>query len=93
MPADRERLLRLAREPYSRDTTADAQRVLDRLVRDMSPVKRSRRFFEVNRFVREQGIAGEMRRDPTLTRRQAFLRVVRSYIGDELYEKAFGERR
>ena len=90
MPVDRERLLQLAREPYSRDTTRDAQRALDRIIRDMPSVKRSRRFFEVNRFAREQGIAGEMKRDPTLSRRDAFLKMVRANLGDDLFERAYG---
>lgn len=77
-------------EPYSRDTTPEAQRVLNRMVLEMPQVKRAQRFFEVNRFAREQGIAGHMKRDPSLTRRQAYLKVIRENLGDDLYFKVYG---
>lgn len=77
-------------EPYSWDTTPEAQRYLNRIVREMPPMKRAARFFELNRAVRERAIAGRLLRDSSLTRREAELQVIRSLLGDADFDRVYG---
>lgn len=89
MPADRERLLRLAREPYSRDTTPAAQAFLNRRTREMSVFQRAERSFQLNQTARDMAVAGHLARDPSLTPREAKLRVIRSLLGDDLFARVY----
>ena len=90
MPVDRARLLRLAREPYSRDTTAAAQAFLNRVMREMPPVKRASRAFELNQFVRDMAVAAHLKRDPSLTPSEAKRLMIRGVLGDELFARVYG---
>jgi hypothetical protein len=93
MPVDRQRLLRLAIEPYSRDTTPDAQAFLNRRALAMTVYERAARGFQLNQTARDMAVAGHLARDPTLTPRQAKLRVIRSLLGDQLFDRVYGEVR
>ena len=93
MPVDRARLLRLAREPYSRDTTPAAQAFLDRRTREMTVYDRASRAFQLNQTARDMAVAGHLARDPTLTPRQAKLRVIRCLLGDALFDRVYGSDR
>jgi hypothetical protein len=91
MPTERKRT-KLS-EPYSRDTTPEAQRFLNQVVREMPQLKRSRRLFELAHFARELAITGHQSRDAKLTRREAELLVIKSMLGRPLYEKVYVESR
>lgn len=80
-------------EPYSRDTTPEAQRLLNNIVREMPQLKRAQRFFAINRFVREMAIAGHQARDTTLTQREAQLLLIRDLLGDEDFSRVYGAKR
>ena len=80
-------------DPYSRDTTPEAQRYLNNLVREMPQAKRAARFFSLNQFVRRNAIGGRQLRDATLSEREAQLLVIRSMLGDELYHRVYESRR
>lgn len=81
--------LRLLRRPYSDDTTPDAQRMLNRIIREMPEEKRARRHFAINDYAREMAIAGHLSREPALSPRAAKLRVIRDMLGTALYQRFF----
>jgi hypothetical protein len=82
--------LRLLRRPYSDDTTPEAQQLLNKIIREMPERQRTRRFAMINHFARERMIEGFLHREPSLTRREAELRVIRANLGDDLFEKVYG---
>ena len=89
MPVDRARLLRLIVEPYSRDTTPEAQTFLNRRTREMSVYQRAERSLQLNQTAREMATAGHLARDPSLTRAAARLLVIRSLLGDEEFARVY----
>lgn len=74
--------LRLLRRPYSDDTTPEAQRMLNRIIREMPEEKRARRHFLINDYARELQIAGLRSREPNLSEADARRRVIASIIDE-----------
>lgn len=77
-------------EPYSRDTTPEAQRFLNKVVREMPELRRSERLFNLSEFAREMSIQGHLSREPGLTRPEAKLRVIRTMLGEQLFQQVYG---
>lgn len=76
----------------SRDTTPEAHAVQQEIYRKMEPGQRIRLVIEMSECAREISIAGVMAREPELTREEARLQVLRSILGDALFEAAYGKR-
>ncbi len=81
--------LRLLRRPYSDDTTPEAQRMLNKIIREMPQEKRARRHFALNDHAREFAIGGHLSRDPGLSYRTAKLRVIRDMLGETMFDRYF----
>jgi hypothetical protein len=74
-----------------RDTSPEAWEVFQELQRRMSPGEKLARVFEHSAFVRSLILAGIRRRHPSATEREVFLRFARQTLGQELYQKVYGE--
>ncbi len=72
--------LRLLARPYSDDTSPDAQRMLNKIIREMPEEKRARRHFLINDYARELQVAGLRSREPDLSESEARRRVIASII-------------
>ena len=79
-------------DPTVLDTSAEADAVQREVWARMGPEGRLALALKMSDEARELAIEGVMARCPELTRRQAMLEVVRQYLGDELFEAAFGDR-
>jgi|JI10StandDraft_1071094.scaffolds.fasta_scaffold899066_2 hypothetical protein len=76
-----------------RDTTPDAHAVQLDIYRNMEPARCIRLVFEMSERARELAIAGEMAREPGMTREEARSKVLRMILGNDLFEAAYGKRR
>jgi hypothetical protein len=74
------------------DTSAEAEQVLYRLYRNMTPGQKGQRIFSAYRMGKMLSMAGIRMAHPEATEEQVWHIWARRHLGDELYEKAYGER-
>ncbi len=74
------------------DTDEAAARAQRDVWRRMGPERKLLLALQMRDDVRELAIAGEMRRSPALSRREAELVVIGRMLGDALFEAAYGGR-
>jgi hypothetical protein len=76
----------------SRDTSSEAHAVQRGVQRRLGAARRVELAFEMSEQARELSIQGVMAREPGLSQEQARARVLRSLLGESLYDSAWPER-
>jgi len=74
----------------ARDTSAEAEEVLCRLYRNMTPGQKGRRIFSAYRPGKMLSMAGIRMAHPEASEDQVWHLWARRHLEDELYEKAYG---
>jgi len=73
------------------DTSPEVWELVLDLQRKMSPSQRLQYALEWSEVVRQFQLAGVRRRYPDADEREIFLRAARINLGDELFQKVYGE--
>jgi hypothetical protein len=72
------------------DTSPEAWQVWLDLVRKMTPAERLQRTLELSNTVRELAIAGIREQHPNASEREIFLLFAQRQLGDDLFQKVYG---
>lgn len=73
------------------DTSPEAWREYQEILRRMTPEEKLQRAFELSRMVRSLAEAGLRERFPQADEREIFLRRVRQEWGAELFRQVYGD--
>ena len=73
------------------DTSPEAWSVWLDLVRRMTPEEKLRRTFALSAMVRRGMAEGVRQRYPQASEEEVFLRTSKLILGDELFERAYGQ--
>lgn len=71
------------------DTSPEAEEVLCRLYRNMTPAQKAQRIFSAYRMGKMLSMAGIRMANPDATEDQVWHLWARRHLGDELYEKVY----
>ncbi|UCF16718.1 MAG: hypothetical protein JSW59_04490 [Phycisphaerales bacterium] len=74
------------------DTCAEAEEILCRLYRNMTPAEKARRVFSAYRMGKMLSMAGIRIDHPDATAEQVWHLWARRHLGDELYERVYEAR-
>lgn len=74
------------------DTSPEAEEVLCRLYRNMTPAQKAQRIFSAYRMGKMLSMAGIRMANPDATEDQIWHLWARRHLGDELYEKVYQGR-
>lgn len=74
------------------DTSPEAEEVLCRLYRNMTPAQKAQRIFSAYRMGKMLSMAGIRMANPDATEDQVWHLWARRHLGDELYEKVYQGR-
>jgi len=74
------------------DTSPEAEEVLCRLYRNMTPAQKAQRIFSAYRMGKLLSMAGIRMANPDATEDQIWHLWARRHLGDELYEKVYQGR-
>ncbi len=73
------------------DTSPEAWAVFLDIQRRMTPGEKIARVFELSALVKAMAVAGLRQRYPEASDEEIRLRAIRQRLGDELFEKAYGD--
>jgi len=76
----------------ARDTSAEAEEIQCRLYRNMTPAQKAQRVFSAYRMGKMLSMAGIRMANPDAAEEQIWHLWARRHLGDELYEKVYGEQ-
>ena len=74
------------------DTSAEAEEILCRLYRSMTPAEKAKRIFSAYSMGRTLSMAGIRMDNPDASEEQVWHLWARRHLGDELYEKVYEGR-
>jgi hypothetical protein len=74
------------------DTSAEAEEILCRLYRRMTPAEKAKRIFSAYSMGKMLSMAGIRMDNPDASAEQVWHLWARRHLGDELYEKAYEGR-
>ncbi len=74
------------------DTSAEAEEILCRLYRSMTPAEKAKRIFSAYRMGKMLSMAGIRMDNPDASEEQIWHLWARRHLGDELYEKVYEGR-
>lgn len=74
----------------SRDTSVEAQIVVNDIYRNMTHAQKAQRVFSACQFGRQLAIAGLKQRHPEADDKQIWRLWARQNLGDELFEEVYG---
>ena len=80
----------MARKMAVSDTSAEAEEILCRLYRNMTPGRKGQLIFSAYRMGKMLCMAGIRMSAPEATEEQVWHMWARRHLGDELYEKVYG---
>jgi hypothetical protein len=76
----------------SRDTSKEADELITQLYRAMSPAKKAKLLFGAIQMGRQLAMAGLRQLHPQADEDEICRLWAKQYLGEELYEKAYGNR-